>query len=405
MLEFASASNDIFSSQQAMSHALTQALEAQPSGSADLIVVHTTMGHDFQILLDEAARLCPQAEVVGCTCGGVVGNQGASEKMRALAIMTVKGTQEGKGEYAIAYADAIRGANSREVAAQVAKELKEKNGQINMIHIMASGIDIAGDQAIVGIESVFGSDVPIFGGTSSDNMLAQVSYQFAGQRIFERGILLVGYADPTLSLLSGVHHGSTPIGEAFVVTKSEENHILELDGQPAWPRLMDALDLPVDTPVSQTLPVAGLGQKMPADLQNAYDNDRFIHTIFLVSDDRQSFYTPAAVPEGTELTLMRRDEQLMFEGVDKMVKNLSHRLGDRKPIAMFHTDCAARGRLMFNKILKDEIIARMQYPIVGEDSTPWLGLYGFGEFSPLNGKNRFHTQTSSLYAIVRGASA
>ena len=317
--------------------------------------------------------------------------------MRALAVMGI----QGKGEFAVASADAIRGPNSREVAAAVAAELKAKNQNINLINIVASGIDIAADQAIAGIESVFGPDVPIIGGTSGDNMQAKVTFQFVGDQILERGIVLIGYADPTLSVVTGVHHGSLAIGKPFEVTKAEANRIWELDDKPAWPHLMATLALEPDIEVAKTFAVAGLGQEIPDELRDEYENDHFIHTIFMVDEQRQSFYTPASIPVGTRLWLMQRDEQRMFDGVDRMVAGVKQKLDSATPVAVFHTDCAPRGRLMFNQILKDEIITRMQYPICEGSTIPWLGIYGFGEFTPLGGRNRFHTQTSSLYALVR----
>jgi hypothetical protein len=396
MLQFASARNEIVNSRRAMRDALDNALEGLDGNCCNLVVFHTTMGHKFDELVEEAKVVCPGAEIVGCTAGGIVGKEGASERMRAVAVMAVKG-----GEFVVGHRDDIRGVSSFDVAADLAAELKEKNPAINMVNIMASGIDIAGDRALAGIASVFGDEVPVFGGTSSDNMRAVVSYQFAGGETLERGIVLIGYADPTLEMVTGVHHGSVPIGKPFEVTRSEGNRVYEIEGKPAWPYLMDKLGLETSTPLAETFPVAGIGQELPAELQEAYDNKHFIHTIFKVDEERMSFYAPADCPVGTKFWLMQRDETLIFEGLDRMVKGVCDRLDGAKPVAVFHTDCLARGRLMFNQVLKEEIVARMQVPICRGDEIPWLGLYGFGEFTPIKGINRFHTQTSSLYAFVR----
>jgi len=32
---------------------------------------------------------------------------------------------------------------------------------------------------------------------------------------------------------------------------------------------------------------------------------------------------------------------------------------------------------------------------------PWLGMYGFGEFARLGGKNTYHNYTTALYVIYR----
>jgi len=397
MLKFASSRNDNVNSAGAMAGAIEDAVGQLGSDPCDLIVFHTTVGHDFDGLLAEAKRRCPSAQVVGCSSTGVVGKDGVSEKARALAVMAVSGM----GEFAVAYADAVRGANSFEVAARVAGELKAKNANITMLNLLASGIDIAGDQAIAGIESVFGKDVPIFGGTSSDNMRARTSYQFVDEQVLERGLLLIGFADPTLTMIPVAHHGSIPIGKPFEVTRSEGNRVDELNGEPAWPLLMAKLDLDVNIDIADTFAHLALGQELPGGLTDEYDNSHFIHTIFKVDDERRSIYAPAACPVGTKLWLMQRDEDLIFKGTDRMTEKLKERLAGRTPVAVFHTDCAARGRFMFNEILKDEIVKRLQYPICQGQDVPWLGSYGFGEFTPVAGENRFHTQTSSIYALVR----
>ena len=80
-------------------------------------------------------------------------------------------------------------------------------------------------------------------------------------------------------------------------------------------------------------------------------------------------------------------------------------LDGRQPVAVFHADCMARGRHMFNRVLKDEIIAKMQHPLCGDDVVPWLGVYGYSEYCRFAGKNRFHSYTTSLFPIVRREAA
>ena len=86
-----------------------------------------------------------------------------------------------------------------------------------------------------------------------------------------------------------------------------------------------------------------------------------------------------------------------------MVSEITNQLDGRSPVAVFHTDCGARGRMTLNNIAKDEVVAKMQNPIMRGQDLPWLGLYGFGEFTPVNNTNHFHTQASLIYALVRTA--
>jgi hypothetical protein len=398
MLSFFSASNEIVNSKSAMTDCLTRALESENSTDCDLVVIHATIAHDFRALLDAAHSLAPSATVLGCTGAGVIGKEGASEKMRALGVMAVKGP---RNEFVAGYRNEIRGYNSFEVARDIATELKAKNAGVNFVNILASGIDIAANEAIRGIESVFGEGFPIIGGTSSDNNKARSNYQFFGTEIMERGAILLGFADPGLEVTMMAHHGNTAIGMPFEVTASEANRVFELDGKTAYPYLMDTLNLPHDTDLADSIAISCLAELAPEELHEEYDNKHLPRVIIQLDEQKRSIFLPVAVPVGTKLWLVQRDEDLIFAGLDRLMERLTTRLDGRRPIAVFHTDCSARGRLMFNNVLKDEIIAKMQYPLHQGEPIPWLGIYGFGEFCQLGGQNFFHNQTTSIYALTR----
>ena len=129
----------------------------------------------------------------------------------------------------------------------------------------------------------------------------------------ESGLILVGFADPTLEVVMGVHHGSVPLeGMEFEVTKSNVNEVIELDGAPAWPTLMSKLGLPVESEPGDTLPITGLGQTLDSADQEAYDNPQILAFPIQVAADRRSFFMPKSCAEGTRLHLMQRDEQYIF---------------------------------------------------------------------------------------------
>ncbi|MDP6688818.1 MAG: FIST N-terminal domain-containing protein [Alphaproteobacteria bacterium] len=398
MLEFHSGSSSAVNSKAAIEECIDHALGDRDKADCKLLVIHSTVGHNFAQMAAGAQEACPNAEIIGCTGSGVIGREGVSEAMRAMAVMAVTGD-----EFAVAAADGLNGSNSAQLGERAAAEMKAENPDVNMIYVLSAGLDLSGDQVIAGIESVFGEEVPIFGATAADNGKAKGTFQFHGQDVLEQGLILVGFSDPGLEVLSGVHHGSIPVeGAVFEVTKSEDNRIIELDGKPAWPALLERFGLPPETTdPSETLPITGLGEALTEDEQTVYDNPQILRVPIKVSDDRQSFYLPTSVPEGTKFQLMQRDEQYIFDGVERLMQRMKDDLEGRRPVAVFHADCMARGRHMFNRVLKDEIIAKMQYPLCGEEVVPWLGVYGYSEYCRFAGKNQFHSYTTSLFPIVR----
>ncbi|MBT3701170.1 MAG: hypothetical protein HOE62_09695 [Alphaproteobacteria bacterium] len=400
MLKFYSGLSTAVNSKQAAAECIELALG---DGAADcnLLVIHSTVGHNFAQALAAAKAACPEAQIVGCSGAGVIGREGVSENMRAMAMMAVKGT-----ELSVAAADGLKSENSMSVAQGVAGELKAASDNISIIYCLTSGLDVRGDEVIAGIESVFGPDIPIIGATAADNGKAARTFQFHNDQVMEDGIVLVGFADPTLELVLGVHHGSVPMeGMAMEVTKSEANRILELDGKPAWPALMSKVGLPVETPPAECMGISGLGIGLETPEREAYDNPQVLRATFEVSEDNQTFSWPTTCPQGSKVVLMQRDEDLIFDGVDRMTSRMNEAFDGRKPEAVFHADCMARGRLTFDRVLKDEIMAKIQHPICGGEKVPWLGVYGYSEYAPIAGRNEFHSFTTSVFSLVRKADA
>ena len=399
MLQFFSASTGIVSSKRAIAECLEVALEGEPNLDCDLIIIYTAMGHNFEELLSETKRLSPSARIVGCTCAGIIGREGPNETLKALAIMAIKGARE---EFAVACSSIIENEESYEKGIRIAEDLKSKNSDINMILFIPSVLPMSPlDEAIKGIESVFGSNMPIFGGASVDNMKGLNVYALFDEQVVEKGWIAIGFADPTLKIITQVNHGFSVLkGLQLEVTRSESNIIFEFNGEPAWKFLTSALGVPETTDRMEVLTLGIVAEELPAELEKEYGS-RYVLRSQLGNSMDNSIAFPVTCKEGTKLLLAKRDEKGMFDGVDRMTHRIQKLLDGKKPLAVFHVDCLLRGRFSINRILKDEFINRMQYPICQGEPIPWLGFYSGGEFGMIGGKNWVHTFTSSLSVVYR----
>ncbi len=396
MLEFASASARMVNSRRAMAECLEAAL-GEGDTDCDLVVVHASMGHDYAALAAEAQRLAPNARIVGSSCCGVVGKEGVSESMHDVAVMAVRGAED----MAVASVDDIFGANSREKARELAEQLKAANPNVNMVLFLASGIDIADDECIAGFEDVLGPEVTVFGATSADNMKGIASYQVIDGEVYEHAAWAVGFADDSLDVLTQATHGFIAVGEPMTVTKSEGNRIIELDGRPAWTVYTERLALPESATPGDTIPIGALAEKLPPDLAAEYGNEHILRVVTKRDEDGTMHYATTC-PEGTQLWLTVRDEDRIFDDMDRMMTQMVAQADGREVVAVFHADCLARGRFLFNRVMKEELVGRMQYPLSEDGEVPpWLGIYGFGEFARLGGQNTYHNYTTAIYALVR----
>jgi hypothetical protein len=394
MLKFFSASTRMVNTRRGVMECMEIAMGDDYSDS-DLIILHASIGHNFSELIDQTRLMAPKARVLAASCCGVVGREGVSESMKDIALMAIKGN-----EFAVSHVDGIYGHNSYEKTLEMANSLKKQSPNINMIYFLASGIDIANDKCIEAIESVFGPEVTIFGATSSDNMKGYISFQSVDNTVMEHGAFVVGFADQTLSVETQATHGFVAVGEPLVVTKSTGHIIHELNGKPAWEEYLNRLGLPQDSTCGDSIPIGALGEKLSPELAKEYGNDHILRVVTKHEGSDMYYATECSV--GTNLWLTTRDEDLIFSEMDRMVQDMVSRSNGRTPVAVFHADCLARGRFLFNRIIKEELVGKMQFPFYSSgECPPWLGMYGFGEFARLGGKNTYHNYTTALYVIYR----
>ena len=395
MLQFFSASTSIVDSKRAMAECLENALTGQESLDCDLLVIYTGMGHNFKELLNEAHRLSPGSQVVGCTCAGVIGKEGPNESLKALAIMAIKGPRD---EFAVTGIVSVENQDAFKIGCKMANDLWHKNSTINILLFHPpTGFPFLG-KMMEGIESIFGPQVPIIGGASIDNMKFVSNYQFLGDEIFERGSVMIGFSDPTLDLIPFANHGSDIIGDPFIVTRSDLKVIYELDGKPAWKTWTERLGMPVTSSASDVLVFAPFAMELPLELHEEYGSKYVIVAGLPESDGSLK---GLSCTQGTKLWLSRRNESRIHDGLERLMVKILDRCEGRRPVAVFHADCAARGRMMFNRIMKEEIINQMQFPLFRGENIPWLGMYGGCEFTPLLGRNMIHQYTTSLYVLLR----
>ena len=394
MLKFNSSSARIVNTKRAVNECMEIALGNEME-HADLLIFHASIGHDFNDMVTEAKRLAPNARIVAASCCGVVGREGVSESMKDMALMSVQGK-----DFTVGSVDGIYGHNSYEKTLEMAQKMKAENPGINMIYFLASGIDIANDQCIEALEEVFGKEVTIFGATSSDNMRGVISYQAVDDQVYEHAAYAVGFSDPSIAIDTQATHGFVALGEPFLVTKSNGHIIQEFNGQPAWEEYTRRLGLTADATCGDSIPIGALGEKLSDDLAKEYGNQHILRVV--TKHEGNDMHYATEIPEGTELWLTTRDEELIFSEMDRMVEVMKNRINGKEVVAVFHADCLARGRFLFNRIIKDELVSKMQYPFYNNGECPaWLGMYGFGEFARLGGQNTYHNYTTALYVLYR----
>ncbi|MDR0335558.1 MAG: hypothetical protein LBI18_00530 [Planctomycetaceae bacterium] len=397
MLEFFSSSVRIVNSERAAQECIEVAFPNGVAENCRAILFNATLGHRLDKVAAAIHKILPSVAVFGASGCGVTGREGVGESMNELAMMAVCGTEKEIGSSAITE---IYGHNSYEKGLELAQQLKQQTPGINVIYLLCSGIDINNTLVLKAFIDTFGEEVTIFGGTSSDNMRGVRSYQYHGNKLSEHDAWAVGFADPTLKNITRATHGFSAYGAPMIVTKAEGNRIFELNGRGAWSEYTSRLAKPFESTCGDTIPIGALAEELPPELAQEYGNSHILRVI--TKHDGDIMYYPVTCQEGMSLWLTLRDENLIFTEQQRSLEYLRTNIGNGKPVAVFQTDCLARGRFLFNRVVKDEIIAMMHNALATDGVIPpWLGNYGFGEYTRLGGKNAYHNYSTALLVLYR----
>ena len=265
MLRFYSANVRIANSKRAVDECLEIAFGEEIPQDCRIVIANATLGHSLDRLASALQSHIPGAAMLGSSCSGVIGRDGVGESMNDVALMMICGPAE---ECGYATVHGIQGANAYEKGLELARSLKAATPGANAVYLLCPGIDIANDLVLNAFDEVFGPEITIFGGTSSDNMRGLVNHQYIGDEMTERGAWAIGFADKTLKAITRATHGFTAYGDPIIVTKVEGNRIYELNNKPAWQeytRLLGVTPKP-ETFCEETIPIGALAEELPPEL-------------------------------------------------------------------------------------------------------------------------------------------
>ena len=399
MITFHSANTRAVNSERAANECFETAFPDGVPADCRIIIFQASVGHKLEKLGAALKTLAPGAVVLGNTCGGVIGREGVGDSLHEVGIMAVCGRPE---ECVWAFSEDMHSANAAEKGMALAEELRRRAPFAPAIYLLCPGIDMKNDAVLNAFRQVYGDNAPIFGGTSGDNKMGIVDYQYADGQEGGHNAWAVVFADESLRAVTRATHGFKAFGEAMVATRVEGNRILELDGRPAGSVYRERLSVSPDSPLSETIPFGALAEALPPDLAEEYGNPHILRLISHIGEDGSMYY-PVTLAPGTPLWLTTRDEDLIFSEQKVALAWMRGKIGSGDIAAVFQADCLARGHQMFERIVKEGLVGMIQEALADKEgeTPPWLGMYGFGEYAQLGGRNMLHNYTTSLMALYR----
>jgi small ligand-binding sensory domain FIST len=275
----------------------------------------------------------------------------------------------------------------------VARLTQRVAGQNSLLALFPDTYNGQPQKLLKAIESEIGF-VPVVGAGSSENGMAQVTYQLCGDALDTNAVAGLSLAGSFEALIE-ITQGCQPITKPMVITKAENNLIHEIDNRPALEVFAQTLKGPLAEDLRRALTYLFVG--LPADReQNSVAPGHYVvRNIVGLDPDNGVLGVAEEVAEGEAMIFTLRDGQRARDDLSQMLQRQSDKLAGRKPAFGFYFNCCARGNSLYGVPGIDTAYIRQA---LGD--FPLIGFFGGYELAPLEGANHLFAYTGVLALIV-----
>ncbi|MDZ4819689.1 MAG: FIST N-terminal domain-containing protein [Planctomycetota bacterium] len=238
------------------------------------------------------------------------------------------------------------------------------------------------------------ADLPIIGGMASGGWSPSQNRLILGRTVYDRGAVLVRIHGP-IRVRSVVSQGCRPIGRHYIVTKAEQNMILELSGQPAMTRLHEVYETLNDAEKELVRHGLHVGRAL-SEYQDEFRRGDFLIRNVVGADPKSGAIAVGDyLRPGQTVQFHIRDAASADEDLRELLKSDSaesgaESVGRRAAGALLFT-CNGRGTRLFPEPHHDA-----QCIAASLGTIPLAGFFAQGEIGPVGGKNFLHGFTASV---------
>jgi len=355
---------------------------------ADLLLVFAS-GHTdeaWDIFLPTLRYAYPEATILGCTAGGVIG--GGREVEGQISLSITAGVLPDVAVVPFHY-DPDATTSIEEAASWWSEHLGlEPEHQPSFLLIpdpfTCDPIGLMG-----GLDRAFPGQIKL-GGLASGGDEPGDHVLVLDDRVIRSGAVGVAlYGDIEVS--SVVAQGCRPIGQPYVITRAEKNLLIELSGEPALTqleRMFGELE-EEDQALFRGLPMLGIG--MEKGRENYRQGDFLIRHLMGMDRTNGVLAVGAMMEDGQVIQFHVRDAESSRSDLEELlIQHLRNNPVDQTEGAVLFS-CLGRGQRFFGEPDHDSGMATRYLGGVAIG-----GFFCAGEIGPVNGQTWLHGYTSAI---------
>ncbi|MDL5511752.1 FIST C-terminal domain-containing protein [Arenibacter sp. M-2] len=320
------------------------------------------------------------ANLIGCsTAGEILGNEVMDS---TIALTAVKFE---KTNLRIEEVDLVS-CNLDSFEAGKAISGKLKGPDLRHIFVLSDGLIVNGAELVKGLHRDLDKSVSITGGLAGDCSNFENTFVISGNQVASKKIVALGLYSSELSIGFASKGGWDSFGIERLVTKSTDNVLYELDGQPALDLYKSFLgELAKDLP--------GSGLLFPLSMRDEDNQIPVVRTILSIDEKKGSLTFAGNIPQGSYVRLMKANIDRIIGGAEQSAVIAKNSTKDQHQLA-FLISCVGR-RLVMKQLVEEEVEAVNE---VFGDKIYTTGFYSYGEIAPFDKFSpcTLHNQTMTI---------
>jgi len=370
-------------SRRAGAEATRQAIQGE---DPKILVVFGSADYDAAALIAGIRQAAPDVPIVGCSTRGEITPDGPADR---AVVVTAIGGPGFTISTAFAEDAGSRQREAGDLVAQCAADVPDLRYKV--LFLLNDGFIRFQENILRGAYGVVGASVPLFGGSAAAKSPAEC-YQIHNDRVLHNSVVAMTIAsDAPIGI--GVRHGWHAVGDAMVVTHSDQARVFTLDNEPALDAYLHRLNAP---PEAYRDPEAfsrwTLTRPLGVQRRSGLAAKNISHE---VDFDGRSIGGGAEILQGALLWATEGCADSILDAVEEACQEAIDALQDNPPIGLFTLSC-----LGCRAVLGDDGIKQEVSLISGRaKGTPFAGFYTLGEIARTRGIEGFHNQTFVVLAL------
>jgi small ligand-binding sensory domain FIST len=239
------------------------------------------------------------------------------------------------------------------------------------------------------------SPLPVYGGLATGNFPEPLTQVYLDGEVFEDGGVAVAVGGD-VTLAGVISQGCTPIGEAWTLTRVDQNLIRHIGNRPAYTVLSETVSKlsPEDQRKAQGNLFIGL---VVNEYLDEFHRGDFLVRNLLGGDPNSGVLAVGALPRmGQTIQFQRRDAIAADEDMNELLERAKKELAGKPVYGGCLFCCNGRGKNLFGRPSHDSALVQSHFDLAG-----LAGFFCNGELGPVGEKNFLHSHTAVLALFVK----